>query len=144
MAKLATAQIGTLAKAVDEAARSAKAIGQLSKRRGVKLSLEDAYRVQAASIARRGRRRERRSGVKMGFTSRAKAAQMGVSDLIYGRLTEAMLIADGGILSLKDYIHPRVEPEVATSLSCISTIRTGIGGRVCQNPPALNRSPRSS
>ena len=113
MAKLATAQINTLAKAVDEAARSAKAIAQLSKRRGVKLSLDDAYRVQAASIARRRRRRERRSGVKMGFTSRAKAAQMGVSDLIYGRLTEAMLIADGGTLSLKDYIHPRVEPEIA-------------------------------
>ncbi len=113
MAKAATAQINTLAKAVDEATRSAKAITQLSNRRGVKLSLADAYRVQAASIARRRRRGERRSGVKMGFTSRAKAAQMGVSDLIYGRLTEAMLVADGGALSLADYIHPRVEPEIA-------------------------------
>ncbi len=113
MAKLAAAQINKLATAVDGAARSANPIAQLSSRRGVKLSLEDAYRVQAASIARRRRRGERRSGVKMGFTSRAKAAQMGVFDLIYGRLTEAMLIADGGTLSLKDYIHPRVEPEVA-------------------------------
>lgn len=113
MAKLATAQINTLARAVDDATRRAKPIAQLSSRRGVKLSLKDAYRVQAASIARRRRRHERRSGVKMGFTSRAKAAQMGVFDLIYGRLTEAMLIADGGELALKDYIHPRVEPEIA-------------------------------
>ena len=113
MARLAAAQINTLAKAVDEATRSARAVAQLSKRRGVKLSLEDAYRVQAASIARRRRRGERRSGVKMGFTSRAKALQMGLSDLIYGRLTEAMLISDGGTLSLADYIHPRAEPEVA-------------------------------
>ena len=113
MAKLATPQINTLAKAIDDASRTATAIGQLSKRRGVTVSLEDAYRVQAASIARRRRRGERRSGVKMGFTSRAKALQMGVSDLIYGRLTEAMLIADGGTLSLARYIHPRVEPEVA-------------------------------
>lgn len=113
MAKLAAAQINTLAKAVDDATRAAQPIAQLSKRRGVKLSLDDAYRVQAASIARRGRRKERRSGVKMGFTSRAKALQMGVSDLIYGRLTETMLIADGGTLSMKDFIHPRVEPEIA-------------------------------
>ncbi len=113
MAKLAAAKITTLAKAVDDATRAAKPIAQLSSRRGVTLSLNDAYRVQAASIARRRRRGERRSGVKMGFTSRAKAAQMGVFDLIYGRLTEAMLIADGGTLSFKDYIHPRVEPEIA-------------------------------
>ncbi len=110
MAKLTAAQINTLAQAVDDATRAAKPVAQLSKRCGVKLSLDDAYRVQAASITRR---RERRSGVKMGFTSRAKALQMGVSDLIYGRLTEAMLIADSGTLSLKDFIHPRVEPEVA-------------------------------
>ncbi len=124
MTKLATPQINTLAKAVDEATRAAKAIGQLSDRRGVTLSLPDAYRVQAASIARRRRRSERRSGVKMGFTSRAKALQMGVSDLIYGRLTEAMLIADGGALSLEDYIHPRVEPEVAFLL------KSSMSGRV--------------
>ena len=113
MTKLSTPQINSLARALDEATRSAKAIGQLSKRRGTTLSLADAYRVQAASIARRGRRGERRSGVKMGFTSRAKAVQMGVSDPIYGRLTLSMLIADGGALSLGDHIHPRVEPEVA-------------------------------
>lgn len=113
MAKVAAAQINTLAKAVDGATRSAKAIAQFSNKRGLKLSLKDAYRVQAASIARRVRRGERRAGVKMGLTSRAKAAQMGVSDVIYGRLTEAMLVADGGALSLGDFIHPRVEPEIA-------------------------------
>src|SRR3546814_16556575 len=49
----------------------------------------------------------------MGFTSRAKMVQMGVSDLIWGRLTSAMLVEDGGSITLSRYVHPRVEPEVA-------------------------------
>src|SRR3546814_17162853 len=49
----------------------------------------------------------------MGFTSRAKMVQMGVSDLIWGRLTSAMLVEDGGSIPLSRYVHPRVEPEVA-------------------------------
>ena len=39
--------------------------------------------------------------------------QMGVSDLIWGRLTSGMLVEDGGSVSLAKYVHPRVEPEVA-------------------------------
>jgi 2-oxo-3-hexenedioate decarboxylase len=51
--------------------------------------------------------------VKMGFTSRAKMLQMGLSDLIWGRLTSGMRLEDGGVLHLPRYIHPRIEPEVA-------------------------------
>ncbi len=111
--KLPAAKVNELAKALDDAQRSATAIAQLSARRAAAMSLADAYRVQAAAVARRVRRGERRSGVKMGFTSRAKAAQMGVSDLIYGRLTDAMLVADGGDYMLSGGVHPRVEPEIA-------------------------------
>src|SRR3546814_19596745 len=39
--------------------------------------------------------------------------KMGVSDLIWGRLTSAMLVEDGGSITLSRYVHPRVEPEVA-------------------------------
>ena len=39
--------------------------------------------------------------------------QMGVEDLIWGRLTDAMLVEDGGELDLSRYIHPRIEPEIA-------------------------------
>lgn len=58
-------------------------------------------------------RGERRVGTKMGFTSRAKMAQMGLSDIIRGRLTDAMLVEDGGAIRFGAYVHPRVEPEVA-------------------------------
>ena len=61
-------------------------------------------------------RGERRIGIKMGFTSRAKMQQMGVSDLIWGRLTSGMLVEDGSSIRLGDYVHPRVEPEVAVRL----------------------------
>lgn len=72
-----------------------------------------AYRVQDALIERRRARGETVVGVKLGFTSRAKMAQMGVSDVIVGRLTDAMTIADGGTTDLAEYLHPKVEPEVA-------------------------------
>lgn len=103
--------IEALAEQIDDAARSAREIEQLTARHA--LNEPQAYAIQAASIARRVARGERRIGIKMGFTSRAKMAQMGVHDMIWGRLTEAMLVDDGGRISLSDYVHPRCEPEVA-------------------------------
>ncbi|WP_198971774.1 2-keto-4-pentenoate hydratase [Xylophilus sp. ASV27] len=104
-------RIATLAERVDVAAQQAQAIPQFADVE--KLSEKDAYAVQAASIARRVQRGERRTGVKMGFTSRAKMVQMGVHDMIWGRLTDAMAHAEGAPLSLKRFVHPRVEPELA-------------------------------
>ena len=101
--------IDAMAEAVDAAALHARPIGQL----GDALSVEDAYRIQARSIERRIARGERRVGVKMGFTSRAKMVQMGVSDLIWGRLTDAMRVDDGGTIEMERYVHPRCEPEIA-------------------------------
>ncbi|WP_198046037.1 2-keto-4-pentenoate hydratase [Novosphingobium aquimarinum] len=101
-----------IAAIVDDAARFANAIPQLSLN-GNDLDLQEAYRVQAASIARRYQRGEVPTGIKMGFTSRAKQVQMGLSDMIWGRLTDAMRVEDGGEIRLQDYVHPRVEPEIA-------------------------------
>jgi 2-oxo-3-hexenedioate decarboxylase len=49
----------------------------------------------------------------MGFTSREKMVQMGVHDMIWGRLTDRMIVEDGGTTSFKTYVHPRIEPEIA-------------------------------
>ncbi|KAF1049987.1 MAG: 4-oxalocrotonate decarboxylase [Xylophilus sp.] len=49
----------------------------------------------------------------MGFTSRAKMLQMGIDDLIWGRLTSGMAIEEGGSIAHSAYVHPRVEPELA-------------------------------
>ncbi|MFH8217750.1 2-keto-4-pentenoate hydratase [Streptomyces sp. NPDC018057] len=81
------------------------------------LAVEDAYAVQAALLALREGRGERVTGVKLGFTSKAKMEQMGVSEIIVGRLTDAMCVADGGEIELARFIHPKVEPEVAFRLS---------------------------
>ncbi|MFJ3083114.1 2-keto-4-pentenoate hydratase [Streptomyces halstedii] len=75
--------------------------------------IDDAYAIQAALLARRTARGERFTGVKLGFTSKAKMAQMGVSDVIVGRLTDAMRVTDGGDVDLGRFIHPKAEPEVA-------------------------------
>ena len=39
--------------------------------------------------------------------------QMGLNDMIWGRLTDKMMVEDGDTISLKNYVHPRVEPEIA-------------------------------
>lgn len=104
-------QIGQTAKVLDRAAREARPIPQLTE--AWPLSIEDAYAVQAAAIGLRLEGGEKMVGIKLGFTSRAKMVQMGVQDLIWGRLTDQMLIADGGSIDLSAYVHPRVEPELA-------------------------------
>jgi 2-oxo-3-hexenedioate decarboxylase len=100
-----------LAANVDEAARLGRAIPQLSLAHP-DLSIAHAYAVQRASIARRLARGERVVGMKMGLTSHAKMAQVGVHEPIFGHLTDAMFIKDQGVLDLRDLIHPRIEPEI--------------------------------
>ena len=100
-----------LAGLVDEAARTAQAIPQLTETEA--LSVDDAYEIQALALERRYARGERLIGVKMGLTSRAKMQQVGVEEVIWGRLTDAMRVEDGGVLSRARYIHPRAEPEIA-------------------------------
>lgn len=99
---------------LDEATRVATATTQLSSASA--LSLEDAYEIQRAGISLRKTRGDAVVGVKLGFTSKAKAMQMGVSDVIIGVLTEQMQVADRGVVDRSRFIHPRIEPEVAFRL----------------------------
>lgn len=101
---------------LDAARRTATPITQLSEI-GITLDLDGAYAVQRLAVERRLQRGERPIGIKMGFTSRAKMAQMGVSDLIWGRLTDAMRVRNGASIALEDFIHPRAEPEIAFRLA---------------------------
>src|SRR3546814_19258199 len=71
------------------------------------------YTTLFRSVDRRLSRGERRIGVKMGLTSRAKMLQVGVDEVAWGRLTDAMLIEEGASMSRARFVHPRVEPEVA-------------------------------
>ncbi|MFH8576757.1 fumarylacetoacetate hydrolase family protein [Streptomyces zaomyceticus] len=112
--------ITALAEALDTAARDGRPLaggGSGPKDTG------EAYAVQEALVALRLARGERLTGFKLGFTSVAKMRQMGVSDLIHGRLTDRMEIPDGGRFDISRLIHPRVEPEVAFLLG--DTLRPG-------------------
>lgn len=100
-----------IASTLDHAARGGQLVEQFGTA-GSSFSLEQAYEIQRASMQLRQRDGERLIGVKLGFTSRAKMIQMGVSSLIWGWLTDRMLEEDGGSVELKRYIHPRAEPEV--------------------------------
>ncbi|WP_116365303.1 2-keto-4-pentenoate hydratase [Parahaliea mediterranea] len=107
--------LNQLAARLDDAALTATATAQLSEDGGI--TLAQAYEVQARSVGRRLERGEALVGIKLGFTSRAKMEQMGVDDLIWGRLTDAMLLDDGGELDFARYVHPRIEPEIAFRLA---------------------------
>lgn len=100
-----------IATVLDQAAKTAKATQQVSQRQPI--SLDDAYAIQALSIQHRLDRGEKLTGYKLGFTSRAKMEQMGVHDIIWGRLTDQMQLLNDTPLIRKNYIHPRVEPEIA-------------------------------
>jgi len=114
--------ITKFAEIVDTAARTATEIPQFSD--DAPLSVDQAYAIQALSMQRRYARGEKRVGIKMGLTSRAKMVQVGVSDVIWGRLTDGMREEEGGVVSMVDYVHPRVEPEIAF------LIKTPLAGEV--------------
>lgn len=108
--------LASLAEILDRAAHERVATPQLTHARP-ELTVEDAYEIQRLSIDRRLQRGERRVGVKMGLTSRAKMQQVGVDQMAWGRLTDKMLIEEGGCLALANFVHPRIEPEIAFLMS---------------------------
>lgn len=72
-----------------------------------------SYDVQHLVVQDRIERGASLTGIKLGFTNPAKAAQMGVFDVIAGSITSDMQVADGGTVALTELIHPRIEPELA-------------------------------
>lgn len=100
-----------IAKQLDLAMLNAQPIHQFSQTDP--FDLKEAYDVQRYSFAHRLGRGEKSVGYKLGFTSKAKMQQMGVHEIIWGRLTNKMSISAEGSLTASAFIHPRVEPEVA-------------------------------
>ncbi len=77
------------------------------------MTLADAEAVQRLGFGLRQDEGETLVGWKMGLTSFAKMAQVGVHSPIRGRLGSATRVADGATLRLDGFCHPRIEPEVA-------------------------------
>lgn len=109
-----TPELAGHAERLHRARREARAIPQISA--AAQLDLSEAYRVQHLGMELRRADGEQVTGAKLGFTSKAKAEQMGVADVIIGALTDAMRVPAGGTFDTATAIHPRVEPEVAFRL----------------------------
>jgi 2-keto-4-pentenoate hydratase len=74
------------------------------------LNESDAYAIARATEALLA---EPRVGYKLGYTSAAMRAQMGVDQPNYGVLTAPTRVVHGGVLPMAELIHPLVEPEIA-------------------------------
>lgn len=77
----------------------------------IDLTIDDAYAIQRAGTALRVERGEQIVGWKLGYTSLAMRAQMGIDQPNFGPLTDAMLVAHDGATD-PALIQPRVEPEI--------------------------------
>jgi 2-oxo-3-hexenedioate decarboxylase len=103
------------AKLLDKASRDPAPISQLSG--SCDFSLSEAYEIQKLLVDQKLARGEVLVGVKLGFTSRAKMLQMGVGEIISGCLTDQMAVNNGGVVDFSEFIHPRIEPEIAFKLA---------------------------
>ncbi|MBQ0797767.1 MAG: 2-oxo-3-hexenedioate decarboxylase [Porticoccaceae bacterium] len=77
------------------------------------MSFSEALDVQWAIRARKEARGTRIVGMKMGLTSWAKMAQMGVDKPCYGFLADYFSVPQGGEIKMEELIHPKVEAEIA-------------------------------
>ena len=77
------------------------------------MDFEDAYDIQWEIRRRKEERGNKIVGMKMGLTSWAKMAQMGVEEPCYGFLADYFSCADGSAIDTSKLIHPKVEAEIA-------------------------------
>lgn len=81
------------------------------------MSIDEAYLIQEELIKQKLEEGKKIIGPKMGITSEAKMKQMNVDNPIYGYVFDDMMVNEGDSISITDYIHPKVEPEIGFVLS---------------------------
>jgi 2-keto-4-pentenoate hydratase len=101
-----------LAKHLHEAARSRSLVPRLTDEHP-DLTLEQGFEIQLALRELHLADGARLVGAKLGLTSRAKQAQMGLSAPVHGFLTDVMRLEVGEPLPVASLAQPRVEPEIA-------------------------------
>ncbi|MBN0988560.1 2-oxo-3-hexenedioate decarboxylase [Amphritea pacifica] len=77
------------------------------------MTYKDAFDIQWEIRRRKEARGNKIVGMKMGLTSWAKMAQMGVEHPCYGFLADYFSIPDGGEIKHDELIHPKIEAELA-------------------------------
>jgi 2-oxo-hept-3-ene-1,7-dioate hydratase len=102
--------------AAAEALHRAEATGQQCRLLSLQypgMTLDDAYAVQAALVARKLAEGRRRIGWKIGLTSRAMQDALGIDTPDSGVLLDDMAFASGATVPAGRFIQPRVEAEIA-------------------------------
>ena len=77
------------------------------------IGIDDAYRVQQRSIARRLQDGERIVGKKIGVTSKAVMDMLGVFQPDFGYLLDGMIVNEGQAIDRSTLIQPKAEGEIA-------------------------------
>ena len=81
------------------------------------LDIATAYLAQRAFVQAKLDAGEQVIGAKLGLTSKVKQQAMGVDAPLSGVVTSGMLAPFGVPIELSEFIHPRVEPEIAFVLA---------------------------
>jgi 2-oxo-hept-3-ene-1,7-dioate hydratase len=76
-------------------------------------TLDDAYAIQSALVARKRAAGRKVTGWKIGLTSRAMQSALGITTPDSGVLLDDMHFADGATVPADRFIQPRVEAEIA-------------------------------
>lgn len=81
-----------------------------------RLTVEDAYRIQLRQVELRTAAGAGIVGFKVGLTSAAMRAQLGVDEPDYGHLFTDMVHAADAPIPARGFLQPRAEPEIALVL----------------------------
>jgi 2-oxo-hept-3-ene-1,7-dioate hydratase len=104
--------VSALADSLDTAEKTRSQVGQFSLA-CPDMTIDDAYAVQRAWVARKLTEGRRLIGHKIGLTSRAMQRSSNISEPDYGALLDDMLFEDGQDIPFERFIVPRVEVELA-------------------------------
>ena len=80
------------------------------------LTVPDAYRTQAARMARHVAQGDRIIGYKAALTSKAMQRQVGIDEPMLGTLLASRTVSEEAPVSLAPFLAPTLEPEVAVLL----------------------------
>ena len=80
------------------------------------LDLATAYDAQWAGVRARVESGDPVVGYKLGLTSAAKQQTMNVNEPLYGQITASMMRPFGAPVTVGEFIHPRIEPELVFQL----------------------------
>ncbi len=106
------ATVQAFARRLEEARRTRRPIPPLTEE-APELSMADGYRVQRALLELRIGAGDRRAGWKVGLTSAAPRAQLGLTEPIAGQVLASAVYPDGAAIETGQLIAPGAEAEIA-------------------------------